>query len=303
LAACRGEGAGLLDFCLNGEPHGLSAADRLISASLSLFPVSSVRMAIVCKKREHFPHSAGIASSAAAFSALSLCICHMEQHLDGGDPYDVSPGFIEKASFMARLGSGSACRSLEGGFVVWGETPLVPGSAWEAGIRLPEKDADPKFFTLRDAILIVDDSEKEVSSSAGHALMQRHAYRSGRIEQAASNMEKMLTAIRKGDEALFFRVLENEALGLHGLMMSSDPGYVLMRPATLQALERIRNFRKRSGLSLGFTMDAGPNIHLIYFDRDAETVRAFIEDELALLCSRGRWIDDGIGTGPVPVRP
>lgn len=320
-----GEGSGgLSEFSLNGARNA-GFQKRIAGYLHSLqpfFPFLS-RTAISVKSESTFPHSAGIASSAAAFGALSLCICSMEQQLLQGVPgreypevaaktesgvvnpknEKPDPGFLEKASFMARLGSGSACRSVHGGFVAWGETPTLAGSGWESGVRLYDRDVDTRFSGLRDAILVVDDGEKAVSSSAGHALMRQHVYRSSRIAQAGANMEKMLMAVRLGDEDMFFRVLENEALALHGLMMTSDPGFVLMKPATLEALQRIRDFREKSGLNLGYTMDAGPNIHLIYFSRDADVVRSFIQQEILPLCAGRRWIDDGIGEGPVPVRP
>lgn len=324
------EGAGLKDFLLNGEPHD-GFRRRIASYLESMYPYFPFlqRMALSIKSVSTFPHSAGIASSAAAFSALALCLCHMEEMLldreDGETPASGNrdawsvdqeawsddlgaslikdPRFLQKASYVARMGSGSACRSLESGFVVWGEAPAVPGSGNEAGARVLDDQVDPRFFTLRDAILVIDDTAKKVSSSAGHALMNGHPYREPRIGQAAANMEKILAALRSGDEALFFSVLENEALSLHSLMMSSDPGYVLMKPSTLLVLDKIWEFRERSGLALGFTMDAGPNIHLIYFERDADRLRSFVAGELMPHLAGGTWIDDGIGQGPVPVQP
>lgn len=308
-----GEHAGLKGFLLNGKLHD-GFRERIATYLESVHPYFPFlkRTALSIKSESTFPHSAGIASSAAAFSALALCLCHMERLLleqaegvipgPGGSPLR-DPVFLQKASFFARLGSGSACRSLESGFVVWGEVPGVPGSGSEAGVRVRDDRVDSRFHTLSDAILVIDDTAKKVSSSAGHALMNGHPYRDARIEQVAGNMEKMLASLRSGDEAMFFRVLENEALSLHSLMMSSDPGYVLLKPATLAVLEKIWAFRERSGLAFGFTMDAGPNIHLIYFERDADRIRSFIESELVSHLAKGTWIDDAIGQGPVQVQP
>jgi diphosphomevalonate decarboxylase len=311
-----GKDAGLQNFLLNGKPHN-GFRERIAAYLESIYPYFPFlqRTALSIKSESTFPHSAGIASSAAAFSALALCLCHMEQLLPGqekgkppaygnlGASLITDPRFLQKASFFARLGSGSACRSLENGFVVWGKTPGLPGSSNEAGVRVPDDQVDPKFYTLRDAILVVDDSAKKVSSSAGHALMNGHPYRDARIGQVAGNMEKMLAALRLGDEARFFRVLENEALSLHSLMMSSDPGYVLMKPDTLVVLDKIREYRERTGLAMGFTMDAGPNIHLIYFERDADRVRPFVERDLIQHLAGGTWIDDASGRGPAAIRP
>lgn len=306
----------LNDFLFNGQVNS-GFEERIGKYLESLFPFFPFlrRMELSVKSESTFPHSAGIASSAAAFSALALCLCSIERGLrivekepdsennHRGEIPQMDPAFFAKASFMARLGSGSACRSLEGGFVVWGKNPELPGSSDELAIRLSDDQVNPKFYSLRDAILIMDDSPKKVSSSAGHALMHNHAYREGRKAQAAANMGDMLAALRTGDEKMFFRVLENEALSLHSLMMSSDPGYILLKPPTLLALEKIIQFREKSGLSLGFTMDAGPNIHLIYFERDAEQVKTFIMKELFVLCKDQRWIDDIMGPGPSRINP
>ena len=300
-----GKESGLEAFVLNGQPNE-KFCKRIAGFLDSLLPVFPFLrgMALSIQSESTFPHSAGIASSAAAFSALALCLCEMELMLQTGGPIDrhqnllADPAFLRKASSVARLGSGSACRSLESGFVVWGKTPSLNTAHDEYAVKLHDEHIAPAYLSLRDAVLIVDDTEKKVSSSAGHELMQRHAYRDARITQAEDNLALMLQALKTGDEALFFRVLENEALGLHGLMMSSVPGYILIKPNTITIFDKIRDFREQHQVSLGFTMDAGPNIHLIYFSRDASQVRAFIDGELSPLCRDNRWIDDAMGDGP-----
>ncbi len=300
-----GVDAGLHAFALNGKPN--EKFRRRIAGFLeSLYPVFPFLrgMALSIQSESTFPHSAGIASSAAAFSALALCLCEMERTLDAGASIHrqenllADTAFLKKASAIARLGSGSACRSLESGFVVWGKTPSLETAHDEYAVRVNNEHIAPAFLSLRDAVLIVDDTEKKVSSSAGHELMQHHAYREARTAQAEDNLALMLQALKTGDEPLFFRVLENEALGLHGLMMSSVPGYILMKPNTITLLDKIRDFRDQHQIGMGFTMDAGPNIHLIYFNRDAKQVREFIAGELSPLCREGRWIDDAMGDGP-----
>lgn len=298
------DGAGVRDFTLNGAPN-LNFQSRIGSFILSLQPIFPFlsKMNLSIRSESTFPHSAGIASSAAAFSALSLCLCSIESLLyekpgPGMAENPESRSFLQKASYVARLGSGSACRSLQSGFVVWGRTGILPESSDEYAVGLPGSEVAPVFNTLRDAILVVDDATKKVSSSAGHALMNAHAYREARKVQAADNLEKMVIALKTGDESLFFKVLENEALSLHSLMMSSNPGYLLMRPATVSIIENILDFRQQSGIGIGFTLDAGPNIHLLYFERDRSAVKGFIEQSLLPFCSKRRWIDDGMGNGP-----
>ena len=81
-------------------------------------------------------------------------------------------------------------------------------------------------------------------------------------------------------------------------MMTSNPSFVLMKPATLTVIEKVRDFRTQTGIPLCFTLDAGPNVHLLYPDEYQSKVRPFIEEELLKHCEQGQWLDDYVGTGP-----
>ncbi len=81
-------------------------------------------------------------------------------------------------------------------------------------------------------------------------------------------------------------------------MMSSDPAFLLLKPGTLKVLSRIQQFRKEEGIALAFTLDAGPNVHLIYPGYERGKVLAFIRDELLGFCHQEQWIDDRMGKGP-----
>lgn len=242
-----------------------------------------------------FPHSAGIASSASAMSSLALCLCSLEELVIGRKLPE--PEFFRRASCMARLGSGSAARSVYGGWVLWGSAESVADSADEYAIPLPVA-VHECFSRMCDTILIVDESPKAVSSSQGHRLMQSHPFAPRRFMQAKEHIDLMLKALAGGDEESLALITENEALGLHGLMMTANPGYVLLKPGTLQIIDKIRRFRAASGMPAFFTLDAGPNVHLIYPEMISEAVQAFIQDELLLYCSRKQRIDDRIGQGP-----
>ena len=99
-----------------------------------------------------FPHSSGIASSASGMSALALCLVKIEQQLN---PEISQEFFNKKASFLARLGSGSACRSIEGDLIVWGSHAQIKGSSDLVGIKYPYV-VHPNFKNYRDTILLVD---------------------------------------------------------------------------------------------------------------------------------------------------
>jgi diphosphomevalonate decarboxylase len=245
-----------------------------------------------------FPHSAGIASSASAMSSLALCLMSMEEELTGKKLQKEE--FYRKASDVARLGSGSAARSVYGGFVSWGVSEKLPESKDEYAAPLPF-EVHESFKDLRDTILIVDQGIKAVSSRAGHKLMAAHPYAEQRFREANKNFKSLLKALKKGDDPTFIKIVEAEALGLHALMMSSKPGYILLRADTIKIINRIRAFRELSCSTLCFTLDAGPNVHLLYHDSDSAEVEEFITEELLLYCSDKYRIDDHIGNGPEKV--
>lgn len=242
-----------------------------------------------------FPHSAGIASSASAYSALALCLCSIENELFG--KLNDTHSFFQKASFLARLGSGSACRSTYGELVLWGETKGIKGSNNEFAIEL-SSGVNSIFKNYFDAILIIDSGKKELSSTLGHGLMQNHPFAAARYEQANQNLEKILECLRLGDELGFAQVVENEAMTLHALLLSSVPSVLLLKPNTLKALERLKAFRMSSRLNFTFTLDAGANIHILYKASIRAQMVKFITNNLTELCENGLWIDDEISTGP-----
>jgi diphosphomevalonate decarboxylase len=246
-----------------------------------------------------FPHSSGIASSASAMSALALCLTGLEHSLFGtlGNPQE----FLQKAAFLARLGSGSATRSVYGGYVVWGNTPAVTGSTDEAGIAW-EPGKGNSMNEIRDAILVTSRGKKEVSSSHGHGLMDGHPWAEARYVQAEDNLERLLKAIRKENDEEIIGIIENEALSLHALMMSSRSGYRLMNEGTWSIIERIRQYRRSTGIFIAFTLDAGPNVHMLYKEKDREQVLTFLRQELLSFCDNGYWIDDSLGQGPTPLK-
>ncbi len=243
-----------------------------------------------------FPHSAGIASSASGMGALALALCTLEEVITSKEKSRTE--FFEKASFLARLGSGSAARSVFGGFTIWGETDGV--GKYNNVYALPlSTPVDPIFYTLQDAVLIVDPGIKPVSSSAGHALMHNHPYAQGRIKQANDNTQILIEALKNGNQEAFTEIVEQEALSLHALMMSSEKSFMLLKPATLQILNSIRNFRDKTGIFVCFTIDAGPNVHMLYLEKDRNVILPWLKEELLPHCHQSKWIDDAIGEGPV----
>lgn len=240
-----------------------------------------------------FPHSSGIASSASGMGALALCIMSLEKKLQ---PKISDAYFKKKASFLARLGSGSACRSIEGGLVVWGKHHEIPESSNLYGVPFLES-VHPVFKTFHDTILLVDEGEKQVSSTVGHQLMHNHPFAQQRFEQANSHITSIKKALVKGDIKKFINIVESEPLSLHSMMMTSQPYFILMKPNTLHIINKIWNYRKKTSASICFTLDAGANVHILYPEQEKEQTIAFIKKELLKYCHKEHYICDRVGNG------
>ncbi len=240
-----------------------------------------------------FPHSSGIASSASGMSALALCLMDMERQMQ---PDITEEYFIEKASFLARLGSGSACRSLQGPMVVWGEHPEIDGSTNLFGTKYPFA-VHKNFHNYQDTILLVDKGEKQVSSTVGHDLMLDHPFAEQRFRQAKENLSKLIPVFKNGNISEFIKIVESEALSLHAMMMTSMPYFILMKPNTLEIINRIWKFREKTGSNVCFTLDAGANVHILYPQAEIEAVSKFIKTELKQFCKNSEFITDWVGLG------
>jgi diphosphomevalonate decarboxylase len=265
---------------------------KYIDSILPLIPCLS-NTSLEIESENTFPHSSGIASSASAMGALALCLVQLEEEVTGSKNHDQ---FWQKASLIARLGSGSASRSIYPQFALWGETEGYKLSSDQYAI--PISGFHNSFVNLRDSILIVESGQKRVSSSAGHALMDANPYAKSRFKQARHNLDLLLAALKNGNWDQFITLMEEEALSLHAMMMTSKPGYLLMQAGTLSILHRIREFRRDTGYKLGFTLDAGANVHLLYPETEAAQVDRFIHAELMAYCENGKVIKDKMGPGP-----
>ena len=239
-----------------------------------------------------FPHSSGIASSASGMGALAINIMNLEKTINPSISDDY---FYQKASFLARLGSGSACRSIKGEVIVWGNHKEIENSSDLFGVEFSEVHSNFKNF--QDTILLVDKGEKQVSSTVGHDLMHNHPYAAKRFEQAHENLSKIKAILSAGNVSEFIKIVESEALTLHAMMMTSMPYFILMKPNTLEIINKIWKFRYETHIPVCFTLDAGANVHVLYPENVKEKVLEFIKNELVGYCQNGQYICDQIGTG------
>ena len=232
----------------------------------------------VIKTENTFPHSSGIASSASGFGAIAKCLMELDQQFSGLQDSDFK---LRKASFLARLGSGSACRSLYDGLVVWGATKEVEDSSYLYALQYPNDQIHEIFKHFNDWVLLIHEGEKSVSSTVGHGLMNTNPYAERRFQEAHENFAVLKEILKTGDMQNFIKLVEHEALTLHAMMMMSDPAFILMKTGTLAVINKIWDFRKDTGLPLFFTLDAGANVHLLFpADKDEDQIKEFIVKEL-----------------------
>ncbi|WPU63145.1 diphosphomevalonate decarboxylase [Peredibacter starrii] len=248
------------------------------------------KLALNIETKNTFPHGAGIASSASGLSALALCLTDYIQSFSNENDQDL---FFKRASFLSRLASGSACRSVYGGFTTWGEADLAEASDKYA----TPISVHPELAHLKDTVLVINDAEKSVSSRDGHTRMKEHAFAEARFAQAKHNFKGMVNAMKSGDMEEVGMILEQEALSLHAMFLTSPNAFTLFKPNSIAAMELIWDFRRETKLPLYFTFDAGPNLHLIYPDVFKNKIKTFISHELAPLAVK--VIDDERGEGPV----
>ncbi len=252
----------------------------------------------VIHSRNSFPHSSGIASSASGMAALALCIMSLEKQLN---PTITDEFFNKKASFLGRLGSGSASRSVEGELVVWGKHDDIKDSSDLYGVKFP-LTMHANFKNYHDTILLVDKGEKQVSSTIGHNLMHKHPFAKKRFEQAHQNLSKLTAILQKGDLKEFTTIVESEALTLHAMMLTSNPYFILMKPNTLKIINKIWEFRAETNSNVCFTLDAGANVHILFPEKEKEAVNQFIVNELIQFCQNNHYICDRVGLGAKQIK-
>ncbi len=229
--------------------------------------------------RNNFPTGAGIASSAAGFAALATA-------------FVAAVGRRAEAAELSRLarasGSGSAARSVLGGFVRW---PAAGGDDEAPAEQL----APAEHWPLCDLIVVVDSGEKAVSSREGHRRAPTSPYFERRQAALVERLRQAEQAVAARDLERLGPVLEEEAVDLHLIAMSSRPPIFYWRPESLTVIEAVRDLRRR-GLGVWFTMDAGPNVHVLCEPRDEPEAAAAFE---SLRPAVERVVRDRVGAGPV----
>ncbi len=208
----------------------------------------------------NFPTGAGIASSAAAFAALALAATKAAG-LDWPE---------SAISRLARLGSGSASRSIPSGFVEW---KMGAGDEDCYAVSI----APPEHWALADCVAIVAAGHKTTGSTEGHALAPTSPLQDARVADAGRRLDLCRRSILERDFTTFAGIIELDSDMMHAVMMTSQPQLFYWKPATLAVMETVRSWR-RDGLQVAYTIDAGPNVHVICPQTEMAQVTAFLRE-------------------------
>ena len=260
------------------------ARERVVAHLERVRALASINAKACVVSHNNFPAGTGLASSASAFAALTVAAC-------------AAAGLAlstDELSRLARRGSGSACRSVPGGFVLWdacdeddcsfGRT-LAPADHWD----------------LRDVIAIVESAHKATGSTEGHALADTSPLQAARVASTPARLERCKTALLSRDFAALADVVEQDALMMHAVMMTSAPPLFYWRPATLAVMRAVRAWRA-DGLAVAFTIDAGPNVHCLCPAESASKVETLVRARSLRSAGVERVLTSSVG-GPAHLDP
>jgi diphosphomevalonate decarboxylase len=216
---------------------------------------ANISWGVKIKSENSFPSDAGIASSASGFSALALAA-------SSAAGLDLS---LKELSILARLGSGSASRSVINGFAEWKKGK---NNNTSYAVQIAPSD----FWDLRDIVVVVGADKKKKSSTEGHAVALTSPFFKTRQFYIPKRIREIKIAILKKNFKRFGELLEQEAIELHMIAMTSVPPVYYWNKGTVEAMNKVRELREK-GILAYFTMDAGPNVHIICLSKDALKVR------------------------------
>lgn len=264
---------------LHGQPERRAEGrpfERVVAQLDRVRAQAGVQTRARVRSANNFPSDAGIASSAAAFAALTLAsVAALGLELSEQ----------QLSVLTRRSGSGSACRSIPTGFVHWRNDGTDSGS-YAVSV------APPDAWALADVVAVVDPGVKSVTSADNHRLVTTSPYFNVRLQELSGRVEQTLAAIRDHDLGLLGTVCEADAVSMHVVAMTAQPPTFYWNAGTLAVIHALHRWRKE-GLFGYFTIDAGPNVHVICAQQDA----AEIERRLQALPEVQFTIANGPGPG------
>ncbi len=250
------------EFYLNGAPQAGPARERVSAHLDRLRQMAGLDLRARVGSHNSFPAGVGIASSASAYAALTLA---------GAAAAGLSLSERE-LSAIARLGSGSACRSIPAGFVEW-QAGASHADSFAFSI------APPSHWALVDVIAVVSQAPKAVSSTEGHALAKTSPLHSAQAASAPERLRRCREALLARRFAGLAEVVEADSNLMHAVMMTSTPPLFYWEAGTLEVMKAVRAWRA-SGLPVCYTVDAGPNVHCLCPAEAASEVERRLRAEL-----------------------
>jgi diphosphomevalonate decarboxylase len=243
---------------INGTPVRGAGLTRVVATLDLIRGMAGLKTAARIESQNNFPIGSGIASSAAAFAALSVA---------GAAAAGLA---IDEAglSRLARRGSGSASRSVPGGYCQW----LTGDDETSAAASI----APPDHWDLQDVVVVVSQEHKAVGSTGGHQLAQTSSLQAARVAGAAARFEACRQALLARDLAAMGPIIEEDTVLMHAVMMTSHPPLYYWHAPTMAIIQATQQWHAE-GLPVYFTIDAGPNVHLICESTQAEAVKAAVQ--------------------------
>jgi diphosphomevalonate decarboxylase len=230
---------------INRESPDNSATERVSRMLDEVRQLAGMQLFARVESHNNFPLGAGIASSASGFAALAMAASQA-----AGLELDEA-----SLSCLARHGSGSACRSIPGGFVEW---KMGTGDADSFAIAI----ASPGYWDLEDCIAMLSSAPKVTGSSVGNRLAGTSPLQAARVIDAPRRLAICRDAILGRDFGTFASIVEEDSNLMHAVMMTSRPSLFYWLPETLRVMQAVKAARAQ-GLPACYTVDAGPNVHVL----------------------------------------
>lgn len=247
---------GALEFTLS-----VTAQERFLGHLRYLKSVFNYTGSFIVRSSNNFPQASGLASSASSFAALTKCAVLALAELTG-----LPLPSVEEQARLSRLGSGSSCRSFFAPWALWDEDEVK-------AIELP-------YPELLHQVIIISHAEKQIPSTQAHQLIRTSPGYAGRSKRAAENLDALLLALRLQDWAKAYQICWREFQDMHQLFRTCQPSFSYITPEGQLILDELQRLWQRVGDGPIVTMDAGPNIHLLYRLEQSELARAFQQDYL-----------------------
>lgn len=260
---------------INSKPVSGKGLERVSSILDLVRGMANINERAEVSSENNFPAGAGIASSAAAFAALAVA-GSKAAGLNLSEP---------ELSVLARRGSGSASRSIPAGFVEW---QMGQGESDSYAFSI----APVEHWNLVDCVAIVSTAHKKTGSTEGHAIAGTSPLQNARVEDAARRLDLCRNAILKKDFETFANIIEHDSDMMHSVMMTSNPPLMYWQAATVEIFHQVREWRA-GGLPVGYTVDAGANVHVLCLGEYAKDV----EKRLRELPGVSDVLTAGVGGG------